>query len=470
MLIVEDDEDFVTELEALIAAAEPNADVVVARCREDACRLLDVRFFDLAVLDLNIPTQDGGLDADPAHGKLVFHHARTAAPGTKLLVLTGSPSEDFIADMLAQKHDADIWSEGTKVGTVEFLRKIDIVQADAIIGRVLTAITALDDVELDARGINLQTGEDRLVRIFAKKFAAARCVVSPIGAGRSGASTYRLQLHDSSGTAFQVAVGKLAALAKVEDESARYDARVALLDPASTPRKMATIEFGAGPIAGVFYQLAVGHDASLFSLLGTDDALAARAVESAAAALGAWVPGDAQARYSVAAIRRPWLDDPTAARLATEYGLHWATGLEAREIQTRWCNVHGDLHGENVLVSADGTSVVIDFGDVKHGTASYDPVTLSLSAVLQRNPTLSERWPTREQCRLWHDLDAYLSGSPIPLFVRACRAWAESRAAGRREVGASAYSYLLRQLKYDDTDKERILALMDGVRAYLAAT
>jgi CheY-like chemotaxis protein len=470
VLIVEDDEDFVSELQSSIANVSGNVDVTVARCRENACQLLDEQFFDFAILDLNIPTHDRGFDADPDHGKFVFHHARIAAPGTKLLVLTGSPSDDFIADMLAQKHDADIWSEGSKVGTVEFLRKIDLVQVDGIIGKALGAIRALGDVELEFAGVNLQTGEDRLIRIFAKKFGAARCVVSPIGAGRSGAVPFRLQLFDSSGTPIQVAVAKLASLIKVEDENARYDTHVVLLDPASTPRKMVMLEFGAGAIAGIFYQLAAGYEESLFTTLGGDDARAARAVEAVSAALALWAQGNAQVRRSIAAIRRSWLDDVTAADLIAQYDLDWANEFETYEIQTRWCGVHGDLHGENVLVSVNDQSIVIDYGDVQRGVASYDPITLSLSAVLQANPTLSKAWPTLPQCEKWHDLDAYLEGSPIPLFVRACRKWAEDRAAGRREVAASAYSYLLRQLKYCDTDKDRILALLQGVRAYMSAT
>lgn len=470
MLIVEDDEDFVIELMSSIASVSSDVDVTVARCREQACQLLDERFFDFAILDLNIPIQDRGLDADPDHGKFVFHHARIATPGTKVLVLTGSPSDDFIADMLAQKHDADIWSEGSKVGTVEFLRKIDLIQVDGIIGKALSAINALSDVELELVGVNLQTGEDRLVRIFAKKFDAARCIVSPIGAGRSGAVPFRLRLFDASGTPIQVAVAKLAPLSKVEDENVRYDTHVVLLDPASTPRKMVMLEFGAGATAGIFYQLSAGYEASLFATLAGDDARAARAVESVATALALWAQGNAQVRRSIAAIRSSWLDDVTAAHVIAKYGLDWAAGFEAREIQTRWCGVHGDLHGENVLVSADDRSVVIDYGDVQRGVASYDPITLSLSSVLQANPTLSDNWPSLEQCHSWHDLDIYLGGSPIPLFVRACRAWAEARAAGRREIAASAYSYLLRQLKYNDTNKDRILALLQGVRAYMAIT
>ena len=54
--------------------------------------------------------------------------------------------------------------------------------------------------------------------------------------------------------------------------------------------------------------------------------------------------------------------------------------------------------------------------------------------------------------------------------MRASREWALKVAAGRREVAACAYTYLLRQLKYPDTDKARILALLEGVRAFMQTT
>jgi Ser/Thr protein kinase RdoA (MazF antagonist) len=54
-----------------------------------------------------------------------------------------------------------------------------------------------------------------------------------------------------------------------------------------------------------------------------------------------------------------------------DYELTWAAGFESRLIQTRWCCVHGDLHGENILVSSDGNVLVIDYGDVGFGSAAY---------------------------------------------------------------------------------------------------
>lgn len=470
VLIVEDDEDFVVELSATITEAAPTALITVARGRERACQLLGTDFFDFAILDLNIPTQESGLDAGPEHGKYVFHHARLVAPGTKLFVLTGSPSEDFIADLLQQKHDADIWSEGTTIATVEFLRKLDLVQAPAIIHRMLSAVGALSEVELELVGVNLQTGQDRLVRILAKRFNAVRCAVSPIGSGKSGAVPLRLQLFSADGRPIQQVVAKLAAHAKVRDESARYDNHIVLLDAAATPRKLLMHEFGAGGIAGLFYQLADGYGASMFAVMAVNDQHAAAAVAAASQLTARWSQGNAQARQSIATIRRCWVNDGETAELVERYDLDWAPAFEAREIQTRWHCVHGDLHGENILVADDASAVLIDFGDVSESAASYDPITLELSAVLQENATRSADWPTLDSCRVWHDLDRYLEGSPIPAFVRACRAWATASAAGQREIAAAAYCYLLRQLKYPDTDKARILALMEGARAMFAST
>lgn len=469
-LIVEDEDEYSSALNAMIATMPGHAHVTLAKSRSAACALLDTQFFDFAVLDLKIPTQDGGLDAEPEHGKYVFHHARSVAPGTKLLVLTGSPSDDFIADMLAQKHDDDIWAEGAKISTVEFLRKINFDQAPDLISKVKAAVLSLDDIELTLENVNLETAEDRLVRIFAKRLGAKRCKVSPIGEGKSGAKPLRVEMFDVTGTPIRQSFAKLGPLAKIQDEAVRHDSYVVLLDGAATPRKLAMLEFGASKTAGIFYQLADGYTESMFDVLGVDPARAAAALNAVSQCVAQWTKGSAETRHRIAEIRGCWVTDQKAVELHAEYGLDWATEFEAREVQARWRCVHGDLHGGNILVSNDNASVLIDYGDVQPSAVSYDPVSLELSVVLQANPTLSDAWPDEVTCRNWYDIDSYSAGSPIEPFIRSCREWAECTAAGKREVAATAYAYLLRQLKYPDTNKPRILALMEGVRTYLAAT
>lgn len=465
ILIVEDDDDYIAELQRMIDEADGPTHATFVTNREDAVAKLEGGFFDYAILDLKIPTAEGTTDLDPEHGKYVFHHLRSVSPGTKILVLTASPSEDFIAPLLAQKHDADIWSEGSKIDTVEFLPKRKIDEAPERISKVVSAIRALSHVELQLNGLNLSTGEDRLVRIFAKHFQARSCSLHAIGAGKSGARPLRLQMFDQTGALIREVIGKLGELPKMQDEDARYDTHVVLLDGAATPRKMKLLEFGAGAMAGLFYQLASGHNASMFTTMAAQDVLAAKAVAATADALAGWSNGRNQERRSIASIRAQCVSDDWAARLHAMFDLDWAVEFESREIQTRWCCVHGDLHGENILVSPEGNVLVIDYGDVGLGSAGYDPVTLEFSAVLQANPTLGPDWPTADACRKWHDLDAYLLGCPMPEFVRACRAWSDSLTVGKRELAACAYIYLLRQLKYPDTDKKRILALLEGVNA-----
>jgi hypothetical protein len=75
-------------------------------------------------------------------------------------------------------------------------------------------------------------------------------------------------------------------------------------------------------------------------------------------------------------------------------------------------------------------------------------------------------WPTIDQARNWGALNSYLVNCPFPEFVTELRSWALRVAGGNREIAASAYSYLIRQLKYPDTDKLIAMALLDGVRAF----
>lgn len=67
----------------------------------------------------------------------------------------------------------------------------------------------------------------------------------------------------------------------------------------------------------------------------------------------------------------------------------------------------------------------------------------------------------------WVNVDAFCSGSVYEPFIRSCRAWAEYAAATPQEVIAVAYSYALRQLKYEDTDKAIVRAIVDACRAGL---
>ena len=467
VLIVEDDDAFVEELYEIIGSLPGDSHVQVATSRDQAYEMLEMDFLDLVILDLKIPTESGALDADAEHGHAVFNRIRTVVPGAPIFVLTGSPAEDFLSDLvLRNQEQIDIWSEGRKTGTILFLKKYDIDRCPEILTPVVQAIERLSDVELEATGLDLSLAEDRLVRIFARRFQGVRCAISELRGGLSGARVIRLRVTDHQGVLLHDAVAKLSTHADVQKEGECYDLHVTRLTPAATPRKLATLEYGAHRLAGIFFGLAKGSDATAFDIAERAPSQAGDVVRSLETAMARWTDGVPETRMTIRQIRQRLLSDECFDYVRNTFELEWIGDFEDRELQVRWACCHGDLHGKNIFVSPAGTEL-IDYGDVGEGPASLDPVTLELSLLFHPDaPKRDGEWPQAGQTNGWGDLDTYLEGCPFPEFVRECRAWAIRASAGSREVAASAYSYLVRQLKYDDTDTGRAIALLGGIRSF----
>ena len=466
VLVVEDDVNFVEELLEIIRALPGESDIRVARSRDQAYEGLDDRFLDLVVLDLRLPTVHGALDANPEHGHAVFNRIRSAAPGTPIFVLTGSSAQDFVPELLKHQQQIDIWCDGHETGTILFCTKYNIDSCPEILRPIARAIERLSNVELDPRGVTLTQAEDRLIRIFARKCQGARCAVSELRGGLSGARVMRLGVTNRQGVLVHDAVAKLSTHADVRREGDRYDSHVTRLAPAATPRKLATLEYGAHKLAGIFFGLAEGSDESAFDIARTSRERAKPVVRGVKAAMARWIDGVPETRRTIGGIRQRLLCDESLDHVRKTFKLGWIRRFEDREIQARWACCHGDLHGNNIFVSPGGPEL-IDYDDVGDGPASLDPVTLELSLLFHPDaPGKASAWPSADQAKAWGNLDVYLEDCPFPEFVRECRAWALSVAAGNREVAASAYSYLVRQLKYGDTDKDRVLALLEGVRSF----
>lgn len=469
ILVVEDDDDFFTDLAGVLSEFGNQVEFVRAVDRDSAIHLLQSEYFDLIILDLKIPPSSESLEADPSHGRAVFGEARSIAPGTPIFVLTGSPAEDFIADMLAQAQTLDIWCTGSKTGTITFLKKYNFEQFPAIISTAVRAVNDLAEIELVAGNVNFTIEEDRLLRIFARRVGGVRCRITQISGGLSAARVVRIMVTDTNGALIHEVVGKLGTLADVRDEAERFNTYIARLDARVTPRHIATMEYGARGTGGVFYGLAEGFEFSCFDVAFESAAPQETTVRGIEAGTSRWRLGVPESRKSIKDIRRVLLSDQDASRLASQYHLEWTDQFEERHIQVRWSAIHGDLHGANVLVDRQGTSVLIDYGDVQEGPASLDPVTLELSMLFHPARRVGN-WPTIELSEQWGQTAVYSTNCPYTEFLIACRAWQTQVAAGPREVAVCAYAYLLRQLKYEDTDKSLALGLLRGARSYFQAT
>lgn len=471
VLIVEDDPEFVGAIQEVLRGLSPGAAVRVAQSRDTAVALLAAEFFDIIVLDLKIPTTDGALDADSQHGFAVFRRAQAVASGTPVVVLTGSPAEDFISELLGSARKIDIWGDGRNACSVDFLPKYRFDGFPERIRPSLRSIDTLADVELDRNGIALEIADDRLIRIFARRYGGARVVISMLGGGLSGAKVLRLLVTNAQGAPVHDAVAKIGSMDAVVNEGSRFDRHVARLEPSATPRKLITLEAGAKTSAGVFYGLAAGFGETAFQAAMGAPEHGTTTIRSVEGGTDHWRKGVGQSRRTVQDIRRRLLTDEQLEAVLQQHDLGWVAEFEKLPVQTRWCCAHGDMHGENVLVSPDGSAVIIDYGDVDEGTASLDPVTLELSLLFHpKGPLRGGAWPTHAQAASWGNLDQYLQGCPTESFVRECRAWAGRAAAGNREIAVTAFAYLMRQLKYEDTDKALALALLNGVKALYDAT
>jgi CheY-like chemotaxis protein len=472
VLVVEDDQDFVEELTITLARLLGPPEVTVARSRDSAYALLTREFFDLLILDLKIPTVDTALDADAAHGRAVFGRVLQVAPGTPVFVLTGSPAEDFIGDMLTGARHVDIWGEGREHGTVSFLKKNMFAEAETRLAPIAQAVCGLNDIEFNRGNAEITIEDDRLIRIFTRRVGGARCVASRIGGGLSGAKVVRLKITDSSGAGIHDAIGKLGSIRDVQDESRRFDNHISRLANTATPRKLQTLEFGAKAHAAVFYGLEPGFDFDGFTVCQRQGDLPSRVPAGVRNATERWRREVGETRRSIGDVRRLLLSDADCERVTRENSMTWVQDFENRLIQTRWCVIHTDLHGGNVLAAEDGSCVLIDYGDVAEGPASLDPITLELCLNFHPDgPLKNASWPKPGQGAHWASLDEYLKECPASNFIRACREWALDVAAGQREVAASAYAYLMRQLKYSDTNKNLAMELLIAVHAwYMSST
>lgn len=463
---MDDDEDF---LAAVVPEIEKiaKATVTVAKSRDGASAAIRSAGFDLYILDLNLPTVDAGLDLAVTHGLAVFHEVRAAAPRTPIFFLTGSSADAVITDLLRHAEQIDVWGTGTASPTVQLLRKADLPEMLTELRRVGKQIADTDEVEIATQGasINLSTDQKRVLRIFTRKRGGSVCEVFPLAGGLSSARVLRIKVRDDQGASRIVAAAKLDEIASVDGEVSKFDADVIRLPPGAFPAKVDVVRAGARTFGGVFYRLLDGFDASLFSVIANEPLAAKEIVNTLKERTAPWRTGAPTARRKVSTIRRRILDDKSASAIKKRFDLSWASALESKMILTRECCVHADLHGGNVLFDTGRAPVLIDFASVGLGPASLDPITLELCSKFHPDsPLLGDAWPSEDQAKTWANRAAFAGAAPASDFVAACRDWAHEVAAGDREVYATAYAYLLRQLKYDGPNTDLALTMLTAVR------
>ncbi len=381
-------------------------------------------------------------------------------PGAPVLILTGTSTVRMIGDFLNTSNNVDIWSEGCSRPTVAHLEKADLVELSDHIKPCLTSILRLKEIELSHSFDALPIAHDRLIRIFAKKRGASVVRVKEIGGGYSDAKVYFLALKDQRGVELHSCIAKCGKRVDIDTDSKNFNESVSRLKPSATPRQIDHLRFGAANFSAVFYGLAKEYPYSFFSASErglTKDEMRQSLVKM----MLDWHANFVEDRKQIKEIRRSFVSDTEAQDLIATYELSDALDFENRYVQCKVSCIHGDLHGENVLVDTENNlATLIDYGDVKNECSIIDPLTLECSFLFHSSSPKSD-WPSQDNLNNWHVLDKYLLGCPYSDDIRFCRDWLRDIGVGNRELAACLYAYALRQLKYDDVEKERALTLIN---------
>lgn len=264
-----------------------------------------------------------------------------------------------------------------------------------------------------------------------------------------------------------MSVARIGSFEDIAAEREKYRTEIVKLANGAFPPVTAEFSHGAAGFAGIFYQVVGAEVRSLFDELTANPAAAAAAAERLRQDQATWHGARQVERVRVSAVRRTLIGD-VALQMHNHYlgGIDLAV-VENVEIDVARCVQHCDLHCGNVLYDDSGRPMVIDYPDTGGAFAALDPIALELSTLFHKDAPDRTGWPTEAQAGHWPDIDAYCAGAAYEPFIRSCRAWAESVAASPQEVLAVAYSYALRQLKYDDTDKALVRAIVSACIAGL---
>lgn len=468
VLLVEDDETISDTIErTLLECGIPGVPRIShASNRNSALEALQNGPYDLIVCDRRIPTDSDGLDVADEHGDAVCAAARHAEPGTPIIILTGFADVRQATSLLQTSRTADIFGAGVEHPLTDLVEKDELPKALEKIVEVARQIAKLEEIELaweGSAGDRLRRTETQVVRLYARQHGGTMGRVRPLGGGLSEARTFGVIIEGPDGGVRARTVAKLGRLDRIADEERRYREHVAALLSVGAYTPLAgKVDVGAGDVGGLFYTLADEYRRSLFEVLIANAGDAAAVVERLAEFLRRWTGSARRQMRSIGDIRRELVSDETLMEKCEPWlrMVDWNT-FEKRRVNVNVCSQHGDLHAHNVLVSDAGTPVLIDYGDVKTSTGSLDFSVLELSLLFHPTNVLGrESWPSVRNAEQWVDFDEYANGTELKPFLQACRNAALNAAAGTREVHANVYAYCVRQLKYDDTDKELATAII----------
>lgn len=464
ILLVEDNKSYAATLKDIILKLG-NTFVEIAESRKSAVDFLNDQFFDVVILDLEIPTVDDAFDLELEHGQSVFYHARNVAPGTPVYILTASEPGNFLVNLVRQGQSVDLWGTGEVVPTVDYYLKEDVLSLFNKIKSFAAQIATTEEVVINKGGkqIDLSEEQKRTLKVFTRSNGGVSCKIHRLG-GLSDAVVLKIAVYDNTGHVRLECVGKLGLIKHVDKEIAAYEAEVKHLRLGAFAPVLSYHCMGLRGFSGIFYSLADEYKSTFFDVLIKKPSAAPGVLYKIREALSRWSDARKFEKVLISDVRRKLLSDEGFNAIVRKFDLQYLVDFELRGVTISSSCTHGDLHGGNILVDDKFSPVLIDFGDVGPGYTCLDPITLELSmlfhpdgaslGIAQQLEVLIEKWP---------DMDSYVKSNPLKEVVEYCREWAHDLGPNDESVLVGAYAFVIRQLKYETIKPEVTLSLLSRI-------
>jgi CheY-like chemotaxis protein len=451
VLLVEDDEDQADILTNVLAIKSAPIQVVLARSRDSAIDELSRQFFDFVLCDLKIPTVDGGLDAALEHGIDVQRHISEAVSGTPSYFFSAFGSELVIGQhVIPFAAQGDPFMTGSQRPMLDVRSKIEINRVvDELVG-MASAVDAIEQVSIESDA-DLSETEARLIKLVAYHDDAVVAQVEVFPEGLSEARTFKVNASGKDMSPRLRAAVKVDVLANLASEELGFSRLASVLGSQVMATQAFVVREGADGLGAIVYSLATDH-VSLFRIIAEDTARALATLQALRGELDSRIGEGPAQDASVLSIRRLFLSDDEARTLyPPDLGIDFDK-VESKTVAVRYCILHRDLHGANILVDADGRPLLIDFAAVVDGPASLDPVLLEMSLVFHPYGRRVLGSPEELVESDWTDQESYCAAVPSSEVASFCRDWAYEVAGSEGEVLAVAYGWALRQLMYEKSN------------------
>ena len=448
-----------------VCLAEVDAGVItveVSRNADDAMWKLRSGHFDLAICDLSVPKNANSMLPDKKHGIGVVSHALRDFPGMPLVILSEyAEDKSVLHEFRGHENRADPYGIGTDVAmfmpfTNDAAPECDDYIRDCLRRSLMVAhVNVINDAEVE-----LTLAQKRVLQVLTIGRGADTVEISRRLGGQSSSTTLQIELKQDA-TPIGFLVAKIDKYDRISSEEQGAKRAAMAYPPGLSATVVDTVKAGAGDLGGLFYRTQDGHERSLFTCLGKDQAAAYTAVTALIDGCKTLASSSRRTKQKLNEIRGELV---FTSELPPGVDQRRVSRCDEIEVDLGLSIQHGDLHGENVLVATGpgANAVLIDLADVRIGPSCFDPITLELSTVFHSDvQAIRGDWPTVDQMNNWSDLDGFVGGCPFEDHVRLCRDWTRDVATSDEEILAVALSYALRQLGFDTGPTDLALALVD---------